>query len=146
MLSLQELCNEKIINYTTTFYGIDRLPLPNKLKKSLKYYFNAHKYELTSKLMNSSSPTSPSNTSSCKINDLYINSIINLYNNNNNTNNNNSTSNSQNQINITNKNKSLKLNYKTTKNRNPQRSLTSTITTLQLHNDCISARKTCILM
>jgi hypothetical protein len=156
-LSLQELCYEQIIKYTTTFYGIDRLPLPNKLKKNLKNYFNSHKYELTSQLMNNHQQQSPTattvTTTSCnnnhlinhnsntKINDIYINSVINMYNLNHNN------ANSLTNLNNCN-NKSLKQNYKTSKKRQ-QRSLTSTITALNLNSDCNTinnSRKTCLIM
>ena len=151
-MSLQELCYEQIIKYTTTFYGIDRLPLPNKLKKNLKSYFNSHKYELTSKLMNNQQLISPSaispqttcnnnhlinHNSNSKINDIYINSVINMYNLHNSSSNTNSLTNLNNC-----NNKSLKQNYKTSKKR-PQRSLTS----FHLNNDCNNnSRKTCLIM
>ena len=145
------------------------MPLPNKLKKNLKSYFNLHKYELTSKLMNNqphhhhhhqqqqqqqyqqlatANCTNTHSPNSLKINEMYINSVINLYNlNTNSLNNTNSLSN------LSANNKSLKQNYKTSKYRNhnnhPQRSLTSTIATFNLNSDCSTirnSRKTCSLM
>lgn len=166
---MQELCYYEILKNTTSFYGIDRLPLPNKLKKNLKYYFKVHKHEIISKLMSNSNTNNQqilnssgsnnnnnnSNTNCGRISDIYVNSIINLYNNNqvyctnNNNNNNNNTNNSSNNTNSPNISdcNNLRLNYKhTSKHKHSIMSSNHNSRPSLLSHSSNNCRKTCSLM